>query len=131
MDKTNKFENHNSREEGGFTFIELLSVIVILGILLTIAVISIEGIIEGSEKDVCHVNRTQLEKWYHDHLVLKGEEHTEVAFVNFRQQFGSEICPVNGDVHYIDGKVYCNVHPAGDHDENEDHEDDGGSIPFL
>lgn len=49
----------------GLTLIELLAVIVIIGLLSSIAVISVLGLIKDTEEDVCEANRWQLEKDYH------------------------------------------------------------------
>jgi prepilin-type N-terminal cleavage/methylation domain-containing protein len=51
----------NSR---GMTLIEVLSVIVILGILVGIASLSFIGIVGQSREDVCLLNQTSVERDY-------------------------------------------------------------------
>ncbi|WP_061808967.1 type II secretion system protein [Rossellomorea vietnamensis] len=117
------------RDQRGFTLVEILAVIVILGIVFSIAVISLGGTKERAEADVCAANRLELAKQYGGHLALKGVEHSDVVFHAFLREFGSELCPVGGVIDYMDGYVECSVH-GEEVDEEEDSGDDGG-VPYL
>ncbi|WP_396126082.1 type II secretion system protein [Cytobacillus firmus] len=46
----------------GFTLVEVLAVIAVLGIITAIALLSIGGIIEKSRRDVCDANTVEIEK---------------------------------------------------------------------
>ncbi len=59
------------RDQRGFTLVELLAVIVILGIVFSVAVISLGGTKEKAEMDVCAANRVELGKQYGGHLALE------------------------------------------------------------
>ncbi|TDL78999.1 type II secretion system protein [Peribacillus frigoritolerans] len=98
------------RDQRGFTLVELLAVIVILGIVFSIAVISLGGIKERTEPDVCAANRVEFENGYRNHLTLEDVEHSEVLFGRYLTQIGSEVCPVGGEIAYSDGHVDCSVH---------------------
>ncbi|MBW3110304.1 type II secretion system GspH family protein [Bacillus sp. MCCB 382] len=115
--------------ERGFTLVELLAVIVILGIVFSIAVISLGGTKEKAEADVCAANRLELEKQYGAHLTLVDADHSDAVFNDFLTENGSELCPVGGVITYLDGVVECSVH-GEDIDEEEDSGDDGG-VPYL
>lgn len=65
----------------GLTLIELLAVIVIIGLLSSIAVISVLGLIKDTEEDVCEANSRQLEKDYHRKLLLNGVDHLESRLI--------------------------------------------------
>ncbi|MCA1033476.1 hypothetical protein LCL90_02430 [Bacillus infantis] len=60
--------------------VELLAVIIIIGILSSIAVISILGLVENTEEEACVANRRQLEKDYGQMLVLNEVDHSESRF---------------------------------------------------
>jgi prepilin-type N-terminal cleavage/methylation domain-containing protein len=60
--------------QGGLTLVELLTVIVIIGIISFIAVISLRGIKEKAEEDVYAANRVELERQYRGHLSLENVE---------------------------------------------------------
>lgn len=112
----------------GFTLIELLAVIVILGILMSIAVLSVLGVTERTESEVCEANRLELGRYYRVHLIVEGKVHTSTAFKEFMLGYGDEICPVGGKVSYDDGKVECSVHSERDADSGDDGEDE---VPYL
>jgi prepilin-type N-terminal cleavage/methylation domain-containing protein len=117
------------RNQRGLTLVELLAVIVILGIVFSIAVISFGGTKEKAEEDVCVANRVELENQYSRHLLLEDVNNSDVAFTSFLSEFGSEVCPIGGAITYSDGHVDCSVHGEV-MDEEEDSGDDGG-VPYL
>jgi prepilin-type N-terminal cleavage/methylation domain-containing protein len=125
-----KYINFSRRDQRGFTLVELLAVIVILGIVFSIAVISLGGTKERAEEDVCAANRVELENQYSRHLILGDAEHNDVVFTSFLTEFGSEVCPVGGVVTYEDGHVDCSVH-SDEVDEEEDSGEDDDGVPFL
>jgi len=118
--------DETSLDQSGFTLLEVLAVIVIFGILASIAVPAVGHLIEKAEGDVCEVNRREVSRWYHDHLVLGGVEHSDVLFLQFLEHF-SNTCPIGGNYGFVDGEVVCDLH--GDEDVEESDEDE--SVPFL
>jgi prepilin-type N-terminal cleavage/methylation domain-containing protein len=66
------------KNQSGLTLVELLSVIVVLGIIFSIALISLGGIKEEVEGDVCAVNRVEVKRQYGVHLSLENVEHIEM-----------------------------------------------------
>jgi prepilin-type N-terminal cleavage/methylation domain-containing protein len=88
------------RDQRGFTLVELLAAIVILGIVFSIAVISLGGTKEKAEGDVCDVNRVELKNQYRSHLTLEEADHSDVVFTSFLTEFDSEVCPIGGVVSY-------------------------------
>lgn len=113
----------------GFTLVEVLAFIGILGILAAIAVVSVAGVIEKAEKDVCDVSVLELKRYYEAYLVLEGIDHSDVVFVQYLQDYDEDICPVGGEISYVDGKVEYSVHSIGEGGHCD--EDEGGSVPFL
>jgi prepilin-type N-terminal cleavage/methylation domain-containing protein len=121
-----RFKRINSK---GFTLVEVMVVIIVLGIVAGIAVLSVTGTIEKSRKDVCDVNVLQMKRMYETYLDLESMEHSDVVFNQYFQEYREEICPLDGDIRYVDGKVHCSVHSEQHEDENDD--ENGGSVPFL
>lgn len=112
----------------GLTLVELLVVIVITCILLVIAVPSINGIIEATEKKACEESRLQLERIYETHLVTEDIDHSETFFQDFKSnRIDGEICPEKGEIRYIENEVVCSVH----HDHDGPEENDNGEVPYL
>ncbi|MCA1041620.1 type II secretion system GspH family protein [Bacillus infantis] len=79
-------------DKRGLTLVELLAVIVIIGILGSIAVISIFGLVENMEEEVCVANRRQLDKDYSRELVLNEVDHSESRFDSYVFRFGGLSC---------------------------------------
>jgi prepilin-type N-terminal cleavage/methylation domain-containing protein len=68
----------------GFTLIEVITVVAILGVISGIAVLSVMGIIEKSRRDVCNVNVIQFERMYESFLDLEGIEHSNIIFAQYQ-----------------------------------------------
>lgn len=117
-------EKKNSR---GFTLIEVMAVVIILGILFAIAVFSVTGIIEKTKQEVCYANVKELERHYEVYLTIEDIAHSNVVFAQYLQDYGEDICPVGGEIGYMDGEVRCSVHSI---DEKE-HDDVDEDVPFL
>lgn len=60
--------------DAGFTLVELLAAIAILGIILAIAIPSISNIVESSREDVCVENRIMISQNYRDYLAIEGKK---------------------------------------------------------
>jgi prepilin-type N-terminal cleavage/methylation domain-containing protein len=60
----------NNKQDKGFTLVELLIVIVILGILATVTVFAVRGITDQGQENACDVERrtieTAIEAYYAD-----------------------------------------------------------------
>ncbi len=123
------------RDSKGYTLIELLAVIVILGIFAAIAVPVYGHFMDEYKKDLCEVNRVEMARLYGEYLDIEQVEHSSAAFVQFsNSMLDGDVCPVGGELNYADGTIECSVH--GNH-ESEDEEDENledeenGEVPFL
>ena len=110
--------------EKGFTLIELITVIAILGIISAVLVPSVLGTTRRAKKKVCSINSLKIEEMYEAHLYEEGEEHSGIIFKQYIQEQGKDICPDSRLVIYEAGKVKCSVH-ALDQDDGE------GDVPYL
>jgi len=95
-------DSYKSYLEKGFTLIEVLAVIVIIGVLSSLAVPAVGQLIEKAEADVCDVIRSEIDRLYQDHLVLDALEHSDVLFLQFLERF-SDTCPIGGNYDLVDG----------------------------
>lgn len=109
--------------EKGFTLIEFLITIVILGIIAMIAVPGVVELLEKAKAEVCIANRLELRNNYSTYIQLEGIPDSLVVFNEYFNDYEVEICPDHGVVIYKDGKVLCSIHSGG---ENE-----YGDVPFL
>lgn len=113
----------------GFTLLETIVVIAILGVIAGIAALSVNGLIEKSKREVCHVNVVNVERLYESHLNFKAIEHSEAYFTQFILDLGNEICPDRGHISYVDEVVNCSLHPKDN--EVKDSNDKVEDVPFL
>ncbi len=104
-------------KNNGFTLIEIIVVVAILGTLMSVAVPKFTWVINHVEKQVCYANCLQLERLYHKDLILKDREHSEIIFSTFLNEQIDDACPGGGEVVYIDGKVKCKLHNEVDGDD--------------
>lgn len=110
----------------GYSLVELLAVLVILGMISVITVLSLDTLIKKSKEEVCQANRIEIDKSYQVWLLSKNTTHSEMTFTTYLLELQTEPCPENGILIYTDGKISCSVH---DVDNEEDSEND--EIPFL
>lgn len=125
---------------GGFTLIEVVVVIVMLGILAGIAVPRFSGYLQHAKQAVCKSNLGTVERVYGAKLQMNELEHSDVVFEAFLMENEDDLCPEGGTYSYLDGRVTCSVHIVGvnedggsDNGESDDGSGsgDGGEVPYL
>ncbi|MBN2826531.1 MAG: prepilin-type N-terminal cleavage/methylation domain-containing protein [Tissierellales bacterium] len=116
------------KKSRGFTIIELIIVLSVLGIIALIAIPRFLSVTEYAKRDVCEANRAELEHAYEIYLVKNNESDSEVNFNTFLNQWDQEVCPDEGIISRSEGKIKCSIHLD---EEVEDSNDSEGSVPFL
>ena len=119
----------------GFTLLEIMIVLAVLGILSAVVYPYYSNIVANSQEKVCIANCSQIERGYNAYLVLNNKEHNLIYFEKYLEEEFSKgnICPKDGVISYEKGKVYCNLHSLLDDesDNGEEDDDDNGGVPFI
>jgi len=93
------------KNEKGFTLIELIVIIAIIGILATIAVFNFTGITTFAKEKVCRYNTTQYMKDYYNNKQLDNS-------VTLSQIVEDKICPSGGEyiIDDVNETILCSYH---------------------
>jgi prepilin-type N-terminal cleavage/methylation domain-containing protein len=116
-----------NKKADGFTLIELIVVIAILGIIAAIGVPRLAGFRSMAEERVCSANCNTVERMYSAFLL--GNDHEDSIFNQFLIENFDEVCPASGVISYEDEKVKCSVH--GDGSESDEDKPPEDEVPWL
>ncbi len=112
------------KNKKGFTLIELIVVIAILGILALFLVPSFLGYTKDAQKATCEANRHIIERSYTFYKGKSAEEITLNEYMNSDdgKEYQGSKCPAGGVYTYDEnGKVICSIHG-----EDEDKDEESG-----
>lgn len=93
----------------GFTLIELIIVLSVLGIISAIAIPSYVSVINYAEEKSCDISKSQIEKIYKLYLLTEDIEHSDIIFEQFLNEYDT-VCPLGSSISYFDDKVRCDFH---------------------
>ncbi len=104
------------RNKKGFTLVEVIVVLVVLGILASIVIPSLVRYIDKSKQQACIVNRAEALREYTDFIDLFGDDITFDEYAAVAFSTAKELCPAGGTCSFVGGdgggKLTCSVHDA-------------------
>ena len=111
--------------EKGFSLVELMVVVVIIGVLVAIAIPVYNITTDKAEEGACHANQRMIEGAASQHAMNEGKSIDEVGINELDEYFngGTPTCPSGGEYDIEDGKVSCTAH---NHYSEEDLPSGGG-----
>jgi prepilin-type N-terminal cleavage/methylation domain-containing protein len=111
--------------EKGFSLVELMVVVVIIGVLVAIAIPVYNITTDRAERGACHANQRMIEGAASQYAMNTGKSINDVNDLNEYFKNGTPTCPSGGTYTYDieDGKVSCDKH---DHYSEEDLPSGGG-----
>jgi len=98
--------------EKGFSLVELMVVVVIIGVLVAIAIPVYNRTTDRAEKGACHANQRMIEGAASQHAMNTGSSINDVDELDEYFNGGTPTCPSGGTYTYDieDGKVSCDKH---------------------
>jgi len=101
--------SHRKRREG-FTLLELLIVVMILGIVAAIVIPRFVVSADEAKKNACAQNvanvNTQTERWYFEKGAWPANDLTDIAADSSYFPDGVPTCPVDASVYALDGVTH-------------------------
>lgn len=98
----------------GFTLVELLAVIVILASVMSVAIVSMGGIMQGAKYNVFKESAAQIIDGVRQQLWLSSEIETgDYYFTNGILDRGGETSPLGGTINYISKEAASEFEPIG------------------
>lgn len=100
------------KNKNGFSLVELMIIIVILGILVGIAVLVFPNTKSNAEETTCQAVRYQVIRQYQTQVQVDSELLLETVLLNTdNKYFSNDIrCPAGGELTVVEGKIVCSIH---------------------
>lgn len=104
------------RGADGFSLVELMAVVAIVGVLVTLSVIAASGSRSSSQKAACYAQKgdieVQCELWRHDSGAWPATNLADIGADVSYFPAGVPVCPVNGSAYTIDtsGRIVGHSH---------------------
>ncbi|MGE4485758.1 MAG: competence type IV pilus major pilin ComGC [Oscillospiraceae bacterium] len=105
------------RNNKGFTLVEMLIVVAIIGILTAVGIPSLTGQLDRAKAVACEANRVIFMRSYKMNMVFETGDYTLEQAINgeypvMTQDLAGLTCPSGGTFSVVDGQLVCSVHGA-------------------